>query len=102
MGQQQKEDVQMELDQVSAQVAGIGRLEGKYERELRSLREEITLLTQERDSAQSTIREAEANAFRQKSRADELESNLETSKKQLRLANTELDELAQILLNISE
>ena len=30
--QQQKEDVQMELDQVSAQVSGIGRLEGKYRR----------------------------------------------------------------------
>ena len=70
-----------------------------HERELRSLREQITLLTQERDSAQSTIREAEANAFRQKSRADELESNLETAKKQLRLANTELDELEANLAN---
>jgi len=97
--QQQKEDVQMELDQVSAQVSGIGRLEGKYERELRALREQITLVTQERDTAQSSIRDAEANTFRQKSRADELEVNLEKSTKQLRLANTELDELEANLAN---
>ena len=70
-----------------------------HERELRALREQITLVTQERDTAQSSIRDAEANTFRQKTRADELEVSLEKSGRQLRLANTELDELEANLAN---
>merc|ERR1712142_763928 len=62
----QRDDFEMELQQVSSQVANISNIEKRYERELQALREQVAQTCSEKDAANNTARQAEQRAYQYK------------------------------------
>merc|ERR1719225_1835156 len=60
----QRDDLQMELDSAAKQISNVARMESKHQKELAALKEPIKVMANERDEALRAGRASDEKAYR--------------------------------------
>jgi chromosome segregation ATPase len=89
----QRDDIQLELDDLGSQVANVATLTNKYERELQNHRDQITQLNNDKDQANATARAAEQRAYQYKLDKEAHEEDLENARNTIRRNQQEIEKL---------